>query len=301
MYQQFLDKGYDVPDFVKVASENEPTLFAYNDGIGTHFPIDTPKNAWLSMAGIEKVAQLVPANKVAYVTSLIKEACEFHKIGEITQTIVKTASETEEFTKYASEVINFERHYQGRRPSSRRSIAKELMERRKYLMEASEKEIPSSPIIERYAGDDLSPDWKEHIHNRIRLIAHKPEIRKDYEDLLESEDEIQNHERPEEVAQAVEHLDNKHGLNAQWDEGIKDPFFSMLANHPKGPLTIIVMHSGGKHFTPEHFEGLKREDLDLKLDKDIVDEVFNKKNESLDHMPDFVKNIIAGLVNAQSR
>ena len=288
---KFLANRSDLPEFIKTASDAEPTMFAYHDGIRGFFPIDTPANAWFSAAFFEKNASEIPQGSREVISEAISDALKYHEI-EYTP-MEKVANDGDPLIKLGAEIIAFDQKHRSVHPRERRSHAKRIMHDIEVMKDELPKGLDIPESLSRYGGSHLHENWREPVLARLRLTA-SPEARAAYSGILT--DKETESTSGETLAELLEHLDRKHGLDKHWDRQISDPFYSVQSCVPHKKIKIIVMSVGGKDFHPEDIERLDRGALSDHLSEDAIDAIFQSKHD-MHGLPDFLKHIIAQILN----
>lgn len=282
------------PEFVKTAGAEKPRLFAYHSGIEGYFPIDTPENTQTSFEYFEKNAEYVPAPSREHVLSAINEAADFHGIT----LLKKEASAVEEdaLAKLASEMVNFEDKHRSLPVRERLSHAKKLMEKVHEFGEHFPEGVKIPESVDRYAGEHFHPNWRSEVVKRLRF-APTTEARDAYHAVM--------HDRGAEahpahlIAELLEYLDSKHGLNSRWGRDIHDPYYGTLTCKKPEKVSVIVMRVKGKDYTDSDFSGLNREHFSGHLEDDVIDRIFNDGHANVHELPEFVKHMIAKAIDAR--
>lgn len=287
----FLQGRNDIPELVKTASDLEPSLFAYNDGLRSFFPIDTPSNTWFSAAFFEKNAAEIPANVRPEIAKTISDALDFH--GVEFGTMTKVAEADDSMIKLASQIIDFEQKHKTVNPRERVAKAKKIMHDIEGMKEhfPSGADIPES--LSRYGGSHLHDNWREGVLSRLR-IAGSPEARASYNSILTSKE---TEDTPAEtIAELLEFLDKQHGMEQHYDHKIHDPFYSVQSCVPPKRIKIIVLSVGDQHFTGHDIDSLDRRALSEHFSEDAIDGIFNNRHD-MQGLPDVVKKVLAEILS----
>jgi len=286
----FLKGRNDLPEFIKTASNAEPTMFAHHDGLRGFFPIDTPANTWFSAAFFEKNASELPAEARSTVSERITDALSYHGIDYAP--MEKVASDEWILTKLGAEIINFDQKHRTVHPRERREKARKIMGDIAAAKDHLPKGLDLPESLSRYGGSHLHDKWREPVLARLRLTS-SPEARAAYNGILT--DKETESTSGETLAELLEHLDRKHHLDKHWDRQIDDPFYSVQSCVPRTKVKVIVLTVGDKHFHEEDMDRLDRGALGEHLSEDAIDAIFQSKD--MHSLPDVVKHIIAQILS----
>lgn len=287
----FLKDRSDLPEFIKTASDAEPTLFAYHDGLSGFFPIDTPANTWFSAAFFEKNASQIPEISRSKIAEAISDALAFHEIKYTP--MEKIAEDGDPLVKLGAEIVNFDQKYRTVSPRERVKHAKKIMRDIELMRDRLPKGLDIPESLSRYGGSYLHENWREPVLARLRLIA-SPEARAAYNGILT--DKETESTSGDTLADLLEFLDKKFGLQEHWGRRIEDPFYAVQSCVPPKKLKVIVLSVDGKDFHEEDLEKLDRTALADHFSEDAIDGIFQTKHNMHD-LPEVVKHIIAQILS----
>lgn len=117
----------------------------------------------------------------------------------------------------------FQQYHRALAPAERNEFAKRIVARA--IEYDAVETLDRYPTMKKYASANVGPNFEREVDQRLSILTEKKSpalhlAEREYAFLKEASQQW----RPNQVAQGLEHLDQKYGLLQYWDKAIDDPY-----------------------------------------------------------------------------
>ncbi len=168
-------------------------------------------------------------DKVATVEEFIPNE-EFLLVRELDNGEIHRAYRVTNYSQCKEACETFEHSYLDLEPADRANIAHALMKE----AEARGLEVSGEKLL-KYASDQLNPSYGASFTLRLHMLGDKPEAQA-LDDLRKHAEKTQM--AALEIAHQLEKFDRETGLSQFWDQGLLDPYASVLGNGKVATINV---------------------------------------------------------------